>query len=155
MRLEGKTAIITGAASGMGAEEARLFAREGCKVVVADVSDELGESVVEEIGRSGGDAFYMHTDVTSMESWDSAVSETLGRFGAIDTSPYRRERKAKPISTMITPIAIARLWLSLPIISVLECADRGVSPVTSNVTPGLSVRNLSSRDSSVFRIGMS
>ena len=56
MRLEGKTAIITGAASGMGAEEARLFAREGCKVIVADVSDELGESVVEEIGRSGGDA---------------------------------------------------------------------------------------------------
>ena len=47
MRLESKTAIITGAASGMGAEEARLFAREGCKVIVADVSDELGESVVE------------------------------------------------------------------------------------------------------------
>ncbi len=84
MRLEGKTAIITGAASGMGAEEARLFAREGCKVIVADVSDELGESVVEEIGRSGGDAYYMHSDVTSMESWESTVSETLGRFGAID-----------------------------------------------------------------------
>ena len=84
MRLEGKTAIITGAASGMGAEEARLFAREGCKVIVADVSDELGESVVEEVGRSGGDAYYMHSDVTSMESWESTVSETIGRFGAID-----------------------------------------------------------------------
>ena len=68
----------------MGAEEARLFAREGCKVIVADVSDELGESVVEEIGRSGGDAYYMHSDVTSMESWESTVSETLGRFGAIE-----------------------------------------------------------------------
>jgi 3alpha(or 20beta)-hydroxysteroid dehydrogenase len=44
----------------------------------------LGESVVEEIGRSGGDAYYMHSDVTSMESWESTVSETIGRFGAID-----------------------------------------------------------------------
>ena len=53
MRLKGKTAIITGAASGMGAEEARLFAKEECQVVVADVSDNLGEGVVEQITASG------------------------------------------------------------------------------------------------------
>ena len=76
MRLEGKTAIITGAASGMGAEEARLFAREGANVVVADVTDDDGEAVVRQIEDSGGEAIYVHTDVTSAESWQS-----LGRYG--------------------------------------------------------------------------
>ena len=49
MRLEGKTAIITGAASGMGAAEATLFASEGCRVIVSDVSDDLGQGVADEI----------------------------------------------------------------------------------------------------------
>ena len=84
MRLAGKTAIITGSASGMGAEEARLFAREGCKVVVSDIFDELGNQVVEEIKQSGGDARFVHTDVTSEESWDALVNETLATFGVID-----------------------------------------------------------------------
>ncbi|MCY3800760.1 MAG: SDR family NAD(P)-dependent oxidoreductase [Chloroflexi bacterium] len=56
MRFAGKVAIITGAASGMGAEEARLFAREGCKVVISDISDDPGNRVVEEIRQSGGEA---------------------------------------------------------------------------------------------------
>ena len=84
MRLEGKTAIITGAASGMGAEEARLFAREGCKVVVSDISDDLGNQVVEQIKQSGGDARFVYTDVTSEDSWDALINETLATFGAID-----------------------------------------------------------------------
>ncbi len=84
MRLEGKTAIITGAASGMGAEEARLFAREGCKVVVADLTDDLGEAVVEEVAQSGGEGHYVHTDVTSEQAWNSLVDETLDKFGALD-----------------------------------------------------------------------
>ena len=84
MRLEGKTAIITGAASGMGTEEARLFAREGCKVVVSDISDDLGNQVVEQIKQSGGDARFIYTDVTSEESWDGLINETLATFGAIN-----------------------------------------------------------------------
>ena len=75
MRLEGKTAIITGAAGGMGAEEARLFAREGASVVVADVTDEDGEAVVRQIVDTGGEAIYLHADVTSVESWDALVHD--------------------------------------------------------------------------------
>ena len=84
MRLEGKTAIITGAASGMGAEEARLFAREGANVVVSDVTDEDGEAVVRQIVASGGEAAYVHADVTSVESWDALVQATVEKYGTID-----------------------------------------------------------------------
>ena len=84
MRLESKVAIITGAASGMGAEEARLFAREGAKVVVADVTDDDGEAVARQIEDTGGDAIFVHTDVTSEESWQALAGTTLERYGKID-----------------------------------------------------------------------
>ena len=84
MRLEGKVAIISGASGGMGAEEARLFAREGAKVVIADIIDEDGEAVAREIEDTGGEATYVHTDVTSAESWDAAVQTTLDKYGKVD-----------------------------------------------------------------------
>ena len=84
MRLEGKVAIISGAASGMGAEEARLFAREGARVVVADITDDDGEAVAREIEDSGGEAVFVHTDVTSESSWRHAVETTLERYGKVD-----------------------------------------------------------------------
>ena len=84
MRLEGKVAIITGGASGMGAEECRIFAREGAKVVIADVSDDLGRQVEAEIAESGGDAMFMHLDVTSEDAWNDAVNATVERYGKVD-----------------------------------------------------------------------
>ena len=61
MRLEDKVAIITGGANGMGAEEARMFAREGATVVVADMRNEEGEAVVTQLAESGGTSVYVHT----------------------------------------------------------------------------------------------
>ena len=84
MRLKGKVAIISGAASGMGAEEARLFARDGASVVVADITDDDGEAVAREIEDSGGEAVFVHTDVTSEESWRNAVETALERYGKVD-----------------------------------------------------------------------
>ncbi len=84
MRLEGKTAIVTGAASGMGAEEARLFAREGAKVVAADMADDEGNAIVRQIEDSGGEAIYIHTDVTDADSWRALVDATLNKYGSID-----------------------------------------------------------------------
>ena len=77
MRLEGKVAIISGAARGMGAEEARLFAGEGARVTVADVLEEEGKQVEAEIRDTGGDALFMHTDVTVEEDWQRTVQETV------------------------------------------------------------------------------
>ena len=84
MRLDGKVAIITGAASGMGSEEARLFAKEGAKVVVADITDEDGRAVARQIEDTGGDAIYVRADVTSEDSWRSLVEATLDKYGSID-----------------------------------------------------------------------
>ena len=84
MRLQGKVALITGAARGQGAAEARLFAQEGAKVVLADVADQDGTIVAAEIAEAGGDALYVHLDVTSEDEWDAAVRAAVASFGKLD-----------------------------------------------------------------------
>ena len=83
-RLNGKVALITGAARGQGAAEARLFAQEGAKVVLADVSDQEGSVVAAEIAEAGGDALYVHLDVTNEDDWDRAIQSAVSSFGKID-----------------------------------------------------------------------
>ena len=78
-RLEGKVAIITGGAQGMGAATARLFAAQGAKVALGDVKD--GTATAEEIGDA---AFFQRLDVTSDDDWAAMASATMERFGAID-----------------------------------------------------------------------
>jgi NAD(P)-dependent dehydrogenase (short-subunit alcohol dehydrogenase family) len=84
MRLAGKVAIITGGAFGMGAEEARLFAREGAKVVVADVLEEEGKKIEAEVCQAGGEALFVRADVTSEVDWQRLVDATVARFGKLD-----------------------------------------------------------------------
>ena len=84
MRLEGKVALITGAAGGMGAEEARMFAREGARVTVADLLEEEGRQVEAEIAEAGGQAIFVSLDVTKEEQWKDAVAATVSRFGKLD-----------------------------------------------------------------------
>ena len=84
MRLEGKVAIITGGARGQGATEARMFAREGAKVVIGDIRDELGMQVEAEIRELGGEAVYLHLDVASADDWQRAVDTAEERFGKVD-----------------------------------------------------------------------
>lgn len=79
--LEGKVALITGAARGQGAAEARLFAARGAKVVITDVLDKEGQEVAAEIGDS---AHYIHMDVTDENAWADAVKETVERFGKLN-----------------------------------------------------------------------
>jgi NAD(P)-dependent dehydrogenase (short-subunit alcohol dehydrogenase family) len=85
MRMKNKVALISGAASGMGAATARLFAREGAKaVVVADVLDKEGEAVVADIKKAGGTATYIHLDVTDEAQWKAAVDKTVATHGGLD-----------------------------------------------------------------------
>ena len=84
MRLENKVAIITGAASGFGAGTARLFAAEGAAVVVADISDETGESIVDSINTSGGKAVYVHADVTSRQDTRIMIDAAEKLGGRLD-----------------------------------------------------------------------
>ena len=84
MRLEGKVAIITGGARGQGATEARMFAQEGARVVIGDIRDEQGMQVEAEIRELGGEAVYLHLDVTSADDWQQAVDNAEQRFGKVD-----------------------------------------------------------------------
>ena len=81
MRLADKVAIISGAASGMGAATARMFAREGAKVVVADVLGHEGRQVADAIGTS---ARFQSLDVTQEEDWAAVVAATTRHFGKLD-----------------------------------------------------------------------
>ena len=80
-RLDGKVALISGAAAGMGAVEARLFAGEGARVVVSDVQDALGRSVTAELADQ---AVYAHLDVTRDDDWRAAVAVAEEQFGRLD-----------------------------------------------------------------------
>jgi len=79
-RLDGEVALITGAARGQGEAEARMFAREGAKVVLADIRDELGQQVAREIGPQ---ATYVHLDVSQEADWRKAVDLTVKTCGKL------------------------------------------------------------------------
>jgi len=84
MRLVGKVALITGAASGMGRSEATIFAQEGAKVVVADRLEAEGRDVVDHITKAGGQARFVKIDVTSETDWEAAVQAAEAAFGKLD-----------------------------------------------------------------------
>ena len=83
-RLEGKVALVTGGASGIGRGTCRLFAREGAKVAIADIAAAAGREVEDEIVGSGGEAMFVHLDVAKEEEWAEAVRRTVERFGRLD-----------------------------------------------------------------------
>jgi cyclopentanol dehydrogenase len=83
-RLNGKVALITGAAGGLGAEMVRVFAREGASVVFGDIADEAGEALAQEVRVAGGDARYRRLDVTVEDDWRAAVAEAVRDFGGLD-----------------------------------------------------------------------
>jgi NAD(P)-dependent dehydrogenase (short-subunit alcohol dehydrogenase family) len=84
MRLDNKVAVITGAGSGIGRESALLFAREGARVVVADVDDDAGQTVVEELRAAGGEAVYVHADVSKGADAEGMVRAAEESFGRLD-----------------------------------------------------------------------
>lgn len=80
-RVEGKVALISGGARGMGAEDARLLVEEGARVVIGDVRDDEGRALASELGDA---ARYVHLDVTQLDQWEAAVATATGEFGKLD-----------------------------------------------------------------------
>jgi len=84
MRLAGKVALVSGGASGMGQSEATIFAREGAKVIVADILEAEGKQVADKIVSGGGQARFVKLDVTSEAEWDAATKAAVSAFGKLD-----------------------------------------------------------------------
>jgi NAD(P)-dependent dehydrogenase (short-subunit alcohol dehydrogenase family) len=83
-QVEGKVAIVTGGASGIGAACAATLAREGAKVVVTDLDDTGGQAVADKTGSAGDEATFLHQDVSIEESWSAIIEATERRFGRLD-----------------------------------------------------------------------
>ncbi|CAA2955430.1 secoisolariciresinol dehydrogenase-like isoform X1 [Olea europaea var. sylvestris] len=81
-RLQGKVALITGAANGIGESTAKLFAKHGAKVMIADINDDLGEKVCKDLGKSS--ASFVHCDITNESDVETAVNTTVAKFGKLD-----------------------------------------------------------------------
>jgi NAD(P)-dependent dehydrogenase (short-subunit alcohol dehydrogenase family) len=84
MRLSGKVAIVTGAASGMGAATARRFAKEGASVVIADMLEAEGKAVADGITAAGGKAMFLALNVTDEAGWKTLMDATVAAFGRLD-----------------------------------------------------------------------
>jgi NAD(P)-dependent dehydrogenase (short-subunit alcohol dehydrogenase family) len=109
MRLEGKVAIVSGAASGMGAATARRFAKEGAAVVIADVLEEEGRQVAAEITRANATAEFMHLDVTSEDDWKAVIEATVQRYGKLDVLVNNAGISGSAVSDMLDTEAWDRL----------------------------------------------
>jgi NAD(P)-dependent dehydrogenase (short-subunit alcohol dehydrogenase family) len=83
-RVEGKVALVTGAANGIGRSAALVLAREGAKIAATDLQDEKGASLLRELSAMGCECEYYHHDVTREEDWQSVVAQTRARFGRLD-----------------------------------------------------------------------
>ena len=83
-QVQGKVAFVTGGASGIGAACAATLAREGAKVVITDLDDARGEGIAAQIIRDGGEAIFLHQDVTDEAGWPGAVAFAETKYGRLD-----------------------------------------------------------------------
>ncbi len=83
-QVEGQVAIVTGGASGIGAACAGTLAREGARVVLTDLDDARGEALAARLSAAGGDAVFLHQDVTDEARWAAVIAEVEARFGRLD-----------------------------------------------------------------------
>lgn len=114
MRLSGKVAVITGAGTGIGACAAKMFAREGCKVVVAEINQENGAQVVEAIRSEGHDALFVHSDVTNDASMIALVERTVAHYGTIDVL-YNNVGGSTPHDGPLHSVNIDEFWRAINI----------------------------------------
>ena len=116
-RLNDKVALISGGGRGQGAAEAEFFAQEGAKGVLGDLLDQEGLAVEERIKARGGDATYIHLDVTKDSDWQQAIDLTETRYGKLNV--------------LVNNAGIARFTVSAGVVQVVPSPDPGPEPAAS------------------------
>lgn len=126
-RLDGKVAFITGSGSGIGRAGAVLFAREGAQVVVADISREGGERTVAMVRDLGGDAIFVHTDVTEPPSVERAIAATVAAYGKLNII-YNDAGGSTAQDGPVTKVAIEEFWrtIKLDLFGTFLCCKYGI-----------------------------
>lgn len=113
-RLEGKVAIITGAANGIGKASAALFAREGAVVVLSDFNGELGEAAAAAILESGGEAEFVLTDVSQEDQMKALIDGTVERHGKLDIL-YNNAGGGNPADGKVTEVPLSEFWRTISV----------------------------------------
>ncbi|MGH8985641.1 MAG: SDR family NAD(P)-dependent oxidoreductase [Acidimicrobiia bacterium] len=157
-RLDGKVALITGAARGQGEAEASEFVAEGAKVAVADVLDDLGAKVADELG---GDAVYCHLDVTAPEQWRAAVDTAVSTFGKLDVLVNNAGilrlgmLESMPLDDYLAVINVNQVgcWLGMQAaVPALRAAGGGAIINTSSTSGFVGTMGLSAYTASKFAV---
>jgi NAD(P)-dependent dehydrogenase (short-subunit alcohol dehydrogenase family) len=129
-RLSGKVAFITGAGSGIARAAALLFAREGARVALAEIKPELGSATEKRVRDAGGDALFVHTDVTREDSVKSAIAAAVARFGKIDVL-YNCAGGSVPADSYVTDVDLS-VWqqtMSLDLLGPILCCRHGIPEI--------------------------
>nr|BAA06241.1 TFHP-1 protein [Nicotiana tabacum] len=119
-RLEGKVALITGGASGIGAATARLFVQHGAKVTIADIQDNLGTSLVQEIGNEH--TIFIHCNVAVESDVQNVVDATIAKFGKLDIMFQYAGIGGKSISSILDVVRIIKTVFDVNIVGAFFCA---------------------------------
>ncbi len=142
-RLEGKTALVTGAGSGIGRQIALLFARQGAHVTIGDLNDAAAQGVVDEIAGEGGAAAALHLDVTSIDSANAAVNAIAGEHGHLDILVNNAGIGMVGSLTETDPEGFARL-ISVNVYGVYNCSFAAVTQMLAQDPKGGSIVNIAS-----------
>ncbi|WP_332692772.1 SDR family NAD(P)-dependent oxidoreductase [Bosea sp. (in: a-proteobacteria)] len=110
--LKDRVALITGAGTGIGAVAAELFARNGARVVVAEINEEQGRSVVDELRTKGLEAIFVRTDVTDADSVQACVAETVATFGKLDVI-YNNAGGSSTRDSDVTRVEVDEFWRAI------------------------------------------
>lgn len=140
--LNDKVAFITGGGSGIGAATAKILAREGACVVVADINDEGGQQTIAQIREAGGEALFVHADVTAQNDVRSAVQQTIGHFGRLDCAVNNAGTNGEPGSVVDYPLEAWDQVIAVNLTGVWLCVQEEVRQMLT--TGGGAIVNVSS-----------
>jgi len=142
-RLAGKVAFITGAGSGIARAAAQIFAREGAKVVIAEIKPELGRATEEAVKAQGGDACFLHTDVTREDNVRTSIAAAVERYGGLHVL-YNCAGGSIPEDTILTEVDMSVWGHTIPfdLLGMFLCSRHGIPEIIKS--GGGSVINMSS-----------